>query len=257
MTRRETLIENYENACFALLIDGVSLEEGKQLIKENEVLRESGETAVSDSLIEKCIDTIRHAFSKNKCRDVVRIGFKALNHVAVAAVIVIVLFMSEFAVFPELRVRTLNLLIEMSDVSASLALVNESEKSNISANRSLITDGHMLMGYSIPDMPEGFFVVDEGSERQAAWTEYENNDGADIFVSISDISTTVFSVDTENAEKVNGVIINGHDGLMVITKENTHIVWSDAEHGQFGEIISVGIDEFAILAIANEIYYVE
>ena len=46
MTRREMLMEQYEDALFALIMDEVAEVEGQKAIEENQRLKESGELVI-------------------------------------------------------------------------------------------------------------------------------------------------------------------------------------------------------------------
>ena len=54
MTRREILMEQYEDARFALLMDAVAESQGQKAIEENRRLRDSGELEVPASVHQRC-----------------------------------------------------------------------------------------------------------------------------------------------------------------------------------------------------------
>ena len=117
MTRREQLQENVEDAVFALLMEDVAEQEGKRLIEENEQLKHDPSAKVPDDLDKRCRKIIKRSYAKDRRRTVGRTIHNILGNVALAAMVCIMLFVSVFAAVPEIRVMTLNLLIEISDVS--------------------------------------------------------------------------------------------------------------------------------------------
>ena len=59
MTRQELLVEQYEDALFALIMDKVAEVEGQKAIEENQRLKESGEVVIPEELNRRCKQTIR------------------------------------------------------------------------------------------------------------------------------------------------------------------------------------------------------
>ena len=55
MTRHEQLVENYENALFELLMEGVIEREGEQIEKENEQLKNDPDFAIPPELDKRCM----------------------------------------------------------------------------------------------------------------------------------------------------------------------------------------------------------
>lgn len=256
MTRRETLFQNYENAYFALLLDEVAIEEGTQLIEKNRLLKEAPHASVSNVIVERCLKAIRRAFSKNQRRDTAKTILSVLNKAAMAAVIALVLFTSAYAAFPDVRIKTLNLLIEISDVSASLTLVEEGEGSQAPNNRAIETDDKLLMGYRIPEMPEGFELIDEGSDNKSAWLEYGNDKGASIYMCVSGNANITYTVDVEDAEYIENVEINHFEGLLIVKDGRTHIAWADTAQEKYIEILTQGVDRTLAVKCASALYFV-
>ena len=54
MTRREMLMEQYEDALFALIMDEVAEVEGQKAIEENQRLKESGELVIPKEVSQRC-----------------------------------------------------------------------------------------------------------------------------------------------------------------------------------------------------------
>ena len=152
MTRREELRDNYEDALFALLMDEFAEREGERLLEENERLKLDPDIVISDELDRRCIKTI----AKGKRRKVKYAAYRMISRVAVAVLAVVVLFGTAYAAFPEVRIRTLNLIIELSDQAASLTMggANNSMQNDDGASAELNEDG-TLRGYRLPEIPEG------------------------------------------------------------------------------------------------------
>ena len=59
MKKHERLLEEYEDAYFALLMEEVAKKEGERLEALNEALQSDPEAAVPESLDRRCMETIR------------------------------------------------------------------------------------------------------------------------------------------------------------------------------------------------------
>ena len=64
MTNHERLTEQYEDALFALLMDSVAEEEGKQALELNERLKADPAAEVPESARRRCEATIRREFNR-------------------------------------------------------------------------------------------------------------------------------------------------------------------------------------------------
>lgn len=260
MTRHEQLMENYEDALFALLMDEVAQQEGEKLREENRRLQEDPAAAVPPQTDRRCLRTIRSALSKTRRKSALRTARRAFSKVSVVAVACMMLFAVVYAAVPEVRVGTLNLLIEISDVSTKLKLTGTGsvpEQPSSTADDGGIT----LMGYHFPAPPEGFVLDEElvsiNDNSAIVWfikseTEYLYYD-----VSIVGEGTNTY-VDTEDAE-VTQIKIHGYDGLLIekvnLIGPEVHIIWGDTDRSAFCSIFSTGVDVEVIVSLAEQVRY--
>ena len=260
MTRHEQLLENYENALFALLMDEVAQQEGEKLREENRRLQADPEAAVPPQTERRCLRTIRSALSRTKRKSALRTARRVFSKVAVVAAACMMLFVAVYAAVPEVRVGTLNLLIEVSDVSTKLKLTGTGsvpEQPSSTADDGGIT----LMGYHFPVPPEGFVLDEElafiDDNSATVWfikseTEYLYYD-----VSIVGEGTNTY-VDTEDA-KVTQIEIHGYDGLLIekvnLVGPEVHIIWGDTDRGAFCSIFGTGVDAEVIVSLAEQVRY--
>lgn len=245
MTRHDELYENYEDALFALLMEKIAEEEGKKYLEESERLNQDPNAEIPESLDRKCRNIINREFAKSNRRKRLQVAKKVLSRVAIVALISIMLFMTAYALVPEVRIRTLNLLIEISDVATTLTF-NKDTSDIISV---VLDDG--FFGYVIPDVPEGFVITDQGSNSQVIWIDYENSAGAVISFSILGSATSVFNVDTEDADSVEKIVIHGYEGLIIEKGEKIHIVWGDIDQAKYVNVICRDIDMDTAIDLAN------
>lgn len=115
MKNREELIEQYEDALFALLMYDVAQAEGEEALRLNELLKEDPDAALPESLQRRCEKTIRNAFAKQNMKRAGRTAGKVIQRVSVAAMLVMLLFTTAFAVSEDFRIATLNAVIQVFD----------------------------------------------------------------------------------------------------------------------------------------------
>ena len=115
MTEHERLLEEFEDARFALLMEGVVRKEGERLEALNEMLRENPEAAVPESLDRRCLGTIDRHFARERRRAGLRKTGKVLRLAAVVMAISVLLFTSAFALSENFRVATLNLMLTVTE----------------------------------------------------------------------------------------------------------------------------------------------
>lgn len=245
MTRNEELYEKYEEALFALLMVKITDKEGERYLEECGRLNQDPSAEIPESLDRRCHRTIKRAFLKNKMRETFRIIRVITSKVAVVAIVALLLFASAYALIPEFRIMTLNLLIARSDVSANLTFGWEE-------NGEVNTEQHIeFSGYWIPTVPEGFSIVSHGHDSRSDWMTYKDNKGAVIYFEINGNSTSVYSVDIEDADNVEQLIIHGYEGLLIEKGTRVHIVWGDTDQGKYVNVICDNIDKDIVIDLVN------
>lgn len=258
MTQREQLRDNYEDALFALLMDEFAEREGERLLEKNERLKLDPDIVISDELDRRCIKTIDRTLAKGKRRKIKYAAYKIISRVAVAVFAIVVLFGTAYAAFPEVRIRTLNLLIEFSDKAASLTLsgANNSSQSDERASSVPSEDG-TLRGYRLPEIPEGFELEYKSNTSTSARIRYTNAYDISIGFSVISARGSVLNVDTEDAEEVKNIFIHGYSGLLVKKGNSVDITWADTDNDNFVMVSCDGLDEEAVLEYAEIMEYVK
>ena len=263
MTKHEQLLENYENALFALLMDEVAQQEGEKLRAENRLLREDPAAVVPPQTEQRCLRTIRSALSKTKRKSALRTARRLFSKVSVVAVACIMLFAVVYAAVPEVRVGTLNLLIEVSDVSTKLKLTGTGIVPEQPSSTAEVDGGITLKGYHFPSPPDGFVLDEElvsiNDNSATVWfikseTEYLYYDVSMV------VEGTNTYVDTEDAE-VTQIEIHGYDGLLIekvnLIGPEVHIIWGDTDRSAFCSIFSTGVDVEVIVSLAEQVSPIE
>lgn len=63
-------------------------------------------------------------------------------------------------------------------------------------------------------------------------------------------STQIHNVDTENADNVESIWINGYEGLLIEKGERVHIVWGDTDRECFVDVICTNLGKDTVISIA-------
>ena len=176
---------------------------------------------------------------------------------AVAVFAIVVLFGTAYAAFPEVRIRTLNLLIEFSDKAASLTLsgANNSSQRNDRVSSVLNEDGS-LRGYCLPEIPDDFELEYESNTSASALIRYINGNKT-IGFSVMSAQGSVLNVDTENAEEVKNISVHSYSGLRVKKGIGIDITWADTDNNNFVMVSCDGLDEETVWEYAEVMQYVK
>lgn len=262
--RREELLEQYEDALFALLMDDYIEKEGQRLREENERLKNDPAAAVPEDVRQRCIKTIRRECARKDRRAAGRVTLRVLNGIAVAVAICTLLFTTAFAVSPEFRATTLNLLIEISEKYTTLKMSGDRDEQPAADENVPTADGdQLLLGYHLPEVPEGFVFDCANSDRFQSWIQFVDDNGATIRFNVQKTSGGDRIVDTENTQ-VEDIQIHGYDGMIIakyygfendVTTESVIIAWGDTQQGTFVSVRCLGISREMALELAYGIEF--
>lgn len=213
MTRHERLLEQYADTYFALLMEDVSKAEGVRLKWLN-----IDDIRASKQLDQRCLKTINRCFAGGILRRSMR---KALTVAAIVVIILALSFTTAFAMSEQVRIATLNLMITVHERYTSLSIQN--------------TEANTVMGVAGPEsyfknlrvewLPEGYEYSSGEYDYQAV---FANSTGEWLIVTRYE-GTAQINIDTENAEVVEAIEINGSRGVCVVKNRQTHIALANAE----------------------------
>lgn len=249
MTNHEKLQEKYEDSLFALLMDEFAQSEGERLIQENERLLQDPSAEVPAGSERRLLQTIERETARVAHKRSGKNLLRFLGHLALAALIAVLLFGSAFALSPAFRAGTLNLLMQIDDRVASWELLPE-------INDNPAQNGFPL-DVEIGWLPEGY-VKNEPvySSEFSLFIKCTNNSGGSIDISIESDTGTFFTFDIENAEFYNELSIQNSLGIMIVKDDWYRIAWKDEDTKCNIMIQSADVDAEALLSIAESIILV-
>ena len=121
-TRKEKLIQQYEEAALALMLEEHAEAQGQQLLQSFEQSSAQGKTeAMPQALKDKCQRLLQKAYKKGRNRSLVRRIFKTCAKVMVVALALFGILSATVLSIEALRVPTLNFIL---DRGGKFAFVN-------------------------------------------------------------------------------------------------------------------------------------
>lgn len=240
MNRREQLQDRYEDALFALLMDEIATKEGKKAIEENERLKNDPSAAVPEDVDKRCLQTIRRHFAKQKAHTAGRFTIKAMKRVVMAAGLAACLFTGAFAASETVRVKTLNLIVEVFDTNTTFRFMSQPED--------------ITSQISVGWLPEGFTLKEHGYNSESTWYQYQKSEDETISIDYTVTFGTVVGVDTEGAE-VEHIAVNGVDAMLIKKDTDLQLVWADKNNTVFIALVGTGITRDDLIHVANNLRY--
>lgn len=217
MTRREMLMEQYEDALFALIMDEVAEVEGQKALEENQRLKESGELVIPEEVSQRCQRVIARKTAEKDLKRFAKGFGRVVTKVAVVALMGMLLFTTAFAASEDFRVKTLNFVMEVFDDRTEIRFVPE----NMSSDASNSVVPRITAGW----LPEGFELVSEECSEYSIWYEFAKLDTEEsISVNIMNMVDANTIIDTENAD-MRSVKVQGTDALLVDTDGIKQLAW--------------------------------
>ena len=273
MTNRETRKEQYEDALFALLMDEMAQEDGEELLRLNEQLKQDPGAAVPEAVQRRCEKVIGTAFSRRQFRATGRRTVRWLGRLLLAAILGVLLFTAAFAVSEDVRVATLNVLIEVMNDHTKITFedtYSESTETPTEINPGLEYHYNIALEW----IPEGFELnsgnFDEDSS--SGYVSYLSPQDGMIVVSVTPYSAgLVVSLDTEDCTK-RDVEVHGHPASLYIANESKvenayHqfgmtniwsdmiIYWIDQEAGVMVDISATNLTEEEMIRLAEGVHW--
>lgn len=247
MNRNDRLYNDYEDALFALLMDKVAQEEGARLLEENERLKNDPNAAVPPELNKKSLETIRRTLAGRQHRHTHTVGWY-LSRLAAAILAALLLFAVAYASIPELQLRTLEMLIDNSDVSSRLSFAGGGDE------RGKEVELQTLAGYTLPELSRKYVVTDQGETSRNAWIEYQHENGSVIRIRVGESTDDFF--DSEDADAFEQIEIQGCSGVLIEKQDTIRISWLDDIGGKRIYLTTSGVERKTALTYAEQIVYI-
>lgn len=252
--QRSLLIDDYEDALFALLMDEVAQLEGERALALNEQLKCDPSAAVPESIQKRCKKTIRDSFAKKEFHKTVKVSKRIFRLISVAALVVIMLLTVAFAASQEFRRNTLNMIIEVFDEYG--VLIFNSSSPNQMQNQSANSDIIINYNIGITGLPNSYILVDGWTDDHSSFVSYSKNSGENIDIMVTLVSeNNIYQFDKENTEEelieIQGFPATLSKKTTYTSNDTLRLLWVDNISYIVVEFISCNISESEILSLAN------
>lgn len=210
MTNRETRKEQYEDALFALLMDDMAQEDGEELLRLNEQLKQDPGAAVPEAV-------------QRRCERVRRRTARWLGRLLLAAILGVLLFTAAFAFSEDMRVATLNAVLEVMDNRTRITFEEApSGAGQADAANQADTASGLEYHYNIALewIPAGFELEDgrDGNALGDAVSYFSPQDGL-IEVSVTPCNAgLIYNLNTESCNE-REIIIKDHSATLYTTNK--------------------------------------
>lgn len=264
MTDREKLVEQYEDALFALLMDEVAVEEGERATRLNEQLNQDPQFALPERLQKKCEKTIQKAFARQNIMRVRRGAFLVFQRISVAVMLVVLLLTTVIAVSEPFRRTTLNALLIVEEQCTKIKFYEDQGSMPVVPPADGV-EYHYNIGLEwIPDgyqLTDGFVL-----ENGKCDVYYQGGDWQEFEIQVTRYSPSLsYSYDTEDSI-IEQIEIQGLSAQL-ITKEfnNTPgvppytrrmIIWLDDEQQAIFHLRATHLTEEEIIRMAEGLHWV-
>lgn len=258
MNQRDRLVENFEDAFMALFMADVAEHEGERFLEENERLKNDADFKVPPELDRRCLRTINKITRRKRALCTGRKVYRVFSKFSVAAVIALALFTSAYAAFPEVRISTLNLLIEVSDIATELKF-GDADDTNNEANSAetpsaYVPDGAMtIAGYVLPESITSNYRLNSNDGNQFySRVSFSASDGSTISIRVQPGDWSVVNINTEDAITIQEINHGHFEGVIAQQNEGVTVGIADIDKSNFILITISGVDFESSVAIINE-----
>ena len=223
MKNREQLWEDYEEARFALLMDALAEAKGEEALRLSEALNRDPEGALPPEVDRRCEAVIREAFVQRRLHATGRTAVRWLTKVLVAAMLGAVMFAAAFALSEDVRVATLNAVIEVMDDRTQITFEGAGGDAGGTAappaEGTAAEDGlEYHYNIALEWVPEGF-ELEGGIEGGSDLVSYLSPVDGLLEVSVTPYSqSSVYNLNTEGCTKQE-ITVQGHPAELYVTGE--------------------------------------
>lgn len=249
MDDREKLMERYDDAAFALMMDEYAEAEGEAILAEFRAAAEAGELPEFPEALDKaCRDTIRKEYARRERRVRFRQLRRAAARVAVAVFAVIGILSTLIMSVEAWRAPILNFLME--DKGQYMEILQETTDNGVQRNEI-----HLASEIMFEEMlPSGYERITESITENVTIVVYADANDNFVQLCISPASGEV-RLDTEDAVCTE-IYLGDYKALLIEELPGCMVFWENSEHGFYYTVqgtIHEGFSKDAMLEICEEL----
>lgn len=254
MSRIDSLYEQYEDALFHLLMEGVAEQEGKKALEENAKLQADPSAEVPKALYNKGLRIVRRGVASNQYRAASKTAIRLVSKVAIVVMVLILSLTVAFAVSSELQSSVARWAIKHYSDHTEFSITDRGESN--APNQGIIDEDGVWAGsrldVEVGWMPDGMDLINEGNDSQSQWLILGGS-SRKVLVLLDYIGEGKTDVDTENAT-ISFITVQNKTALLV-SKESYYyrIFIPISELDGYLLLTSEGLSEEEILKVAESI----
>ena len=243
------LLDQLDDAAFALMMDEYAEAEGERLQAEFEAAMAAGLVPPKpEGLDDKCRRLIKSEFGRAKWREY---GSRARTvALKTAAVLLITLGVTGATVksMQALRIPVRTFLMEHNSQYSKIVL--DRSEITVSADTPPVHDLSDIRGSIAELIPEGYYEISCESHEGLVSAKYENEDFDYILFTMTG-SSGEFQFDSREAQ-VSQITIGGYEATYVV-EDRLHLIWCDEEQQIVYTLVSNGLTEAEFLDICTSL----
>lgn len=241
MSQNNDLMEQYEDAMFAILMDHVAQAEGQRALEENQRLKEDPNATVPDSVQKQCKKCIRNAFAAKTRKMLAGVLWRGIHIAAIVVLLLAATMAVSFAAFPTLRANVINTILDSYDTHTDFSFTSESEGS-----------ASPELAISVGWLPEGFELTEENYIFDRSCKIFEKDSATRIVIQKYIPTESSISIDTEDA-KITPVKMHDYDATLIEKENEARIIWLDTRQNIVYFVNTDGLSTSTMLTIAQNI----
>ena len=219
--KKQKLLEQYDDAAFALLMDEYAETEGARLMAEFEAAQAAGQVPeMPAELDEQCRRMIRRDRAKKRGKQAARRFGKTAVKAAVAVLVFIGLMTTVVMSVDALRMPVLNYIVDYYERYISIT-TGESSNATNHENETFSEDLCALLDEFLPD---DYFLDDYSVDAELTYVLFRNSNGDTVSYSIYSAGWEL-NIDIENAE-YSEIVLAGYPAIL-IQKHGYQLFWTD------------------------------
>ncbi len=249
--RKEDLIEQYEDAAFALMMSNYAEQEGNRLLQKFEEAKARGEVpAVPVELDAKCRKLIHNAYEKERNQERIKKFLRMAGRTAAIWFVAIGICATLVLSVEALRTPVINFIIEQHEKFTTIHLGEE--PSSDPSNQPTTGNSENVQGETPLDglLPDGYDAVQYDVRDNGTFVALYKNVNGDYIMLCSTNGTSKINLDTE-AANTRVIQICGHDGYFIEEGSKLTIFWFDENQNYTYQLRTTNCDFTTIWFIAE------
>jgi hypothetical protein len=239
--KKQKLLEQYDDAAFALLMDEYAEEEGARLMAEFEAAQAAGQVPeMPQTLDEQCRRMIRRNSAKKRGKQAARRFGKVAVKAAVAVLVFLGLVTTVVMSVDALRIPVLNFIVEQYEKYSSLQLNNDAQN----------TDANLANEYLLGLLPDDYYIISKTDDPIFKITMYENDIGDLVQFCITQTNGT-YNIDTEDA--IVSEIVLGDYKAILLEEDGYQAIWYDSANSIVYNFRATGFTKETFLNLCEQL----